>query len=103
MITSGVNLLNSALSILKQIKDMLPSGTRKAEAESKIKEAEINLASAQAQIAQGLGYQLCKCSWPPQIMLSIGYVEYGEKFQCPVCKRIWEPDDMPADENWRVI
>ncbi|GEM77006.1 hypothetical protein [Vibrio sagamiensis] len=40
---------------------------------------------AEAQIAQALGYQLCKCTFPPQIMLSVGYRDFEEAFECKLC------------------
>ena len=53
-----------------------------------IKEADTAFKLAESEIAQNLGYQLCRCTWPPQIMLSIEQEEHGEKFQCPKCKSI---------------
>lgn len=37
------------------------------------------------EMAQRLGYLLCRCSWPPQIMVMTGsdYI-----YRCPRCKRM---------------
>jgi hypothetical protein len=47
-------------------------------------------AIAEAQVAQALGYQLCKCEFPPTIMLTVGYHSgragiSGQVFECPKC------------------
>jgi hypothetical protein len=48
---------------------------------------------AEAEIAKALGYQLCKCQFPPVVMLTVGYVimkfarcEEGDPvYECPKC------------------
>jgi len=82
------------VSTFKSAIDLLPA-REKEEASKKLDEVKEKLQIAQAQIAKGLGYELCKCTWPPQIMLHAGEVKYGEKFRCPACGRVVSPDDMP--------
>lgn len=47
-------------------------------------------AIAEAQVAQALGYQLCKCEFPPTPMLTVGSTGRDDKaatvYQCPKCK-----------------
>jgi hypothetical protein len=101
--SDGVSLLGSVVSTVKSVIDILPK-REKADALEKLHEVEEKLQIAQAQAAKGLGYELCRCSWPPQIMLHTGEAEYGEKFRCPACGRFVSPDDMPhIDDNWRTI
>ncbi len=45
----------------------------------------------QIPIAQALRYEICRCTFPPQIMLSQGYRENREHFQCPRCGNTWPP------------
>jgi len=100
--SDGVSLLGSAVSTIKTVIDILPK-REKENALQKLHEAEEKLQIAQAQTAKGLGYELCRCTWPPQIMLHAGEAEYGEKFRCPACGRVVSPDEMPLLNNWRTI
>ena len=47
-------------------------------------------AIAEAEVAKALGYELCKCQFPPTIMLTVGYKAGGHAgtgpvFECPKC------------------
>lgn len=101
-VTDGITLLGTVVSTVKAAIDVLPK-REKEEAAGKLIELEKNLHAAEAQIAKGLGYELCKCTWPPQIMLHAGDVEYGESFRCPACGRVVSPDDMPPQSDFRTI
>lgn len=101
-VTDGISLLGSVLSTVQAAVDILPK-REKEEASKQLLEVEKNLRAAEAQIAKGLGFELCKCTWPPQIMLLVGDVEYGEKFCCPACGRVVSPDGMPPLGDWRTI
>ncbi len=68
--------------MLKSVKDLLPNTPQKEAAVKKISEAETAFTIAEAKAAQELGYDLCRCSWPPQIML----VEtQSGHISCPKC------------------
>jgi hypothetical protein len=60
-------LFRTALGAVKDAKELLPKHQQTVVDETLIKAALV-AAAAEAQLAQGLGYQLCQCSWPPQIM-----------------------------------
>ena len=92
--SEGVSVLSSLVSTIKSVIDILPKKEKEI-ASRKLAEAEEKFKIAQTQIAKGLGYELCRCTWPPQIMLYAGEAEYGEKFRCPACGRRISPDDMP--------
>lgn len=101
--SEGISLLGTVVATIKSAIDILPK-RQKEEAFRKLLEVEEKLQIAEAQIARGLGYELCKCTWPPQIMVHAGEVEYGERFRCPACGRVVSPDDMPPlNGNWRTI
>jgi hypothetical protein len=46
---------------------------------------------AEAEIAKALGYELCRCQFPPTVMLTVGYTtdmgdrKGGPVFECPKC------------------
>lgn len=83
----GIAALNSALDGIRKVRDLLPANKRRDEIDEGIAEAERNTKLAEAQIAQALGYQLCRCKFPPIIMLTIQSSSNIEIFQCPQCKR----------------
>ena len=60
--------IKNGLDILKSLKDLIPS-SKKPEIETKLKEAEDSFKEAKSLLAQKLGYHLCQCDFPPEIML----------------------------------
>jgi hypothetical protein len=80
-IKSVVSLFGQTLVFFKQAKDMMPKGAQRDAAEKSIAEAEQALALAQAKAAQEMGYELCRCTWPPQICLRVD----GRDNICPKC------------------
>ncbi len=92
-ITEGFNFLATAITLLKRAKDVLPDGEQKYSVEQSLREAEMNSKLAEAQIAQAIRYQLCSCTFPPQIMLSRGYRQNREYFLCRNCGNTWPPPD----------
>ena len=92
---SGLGLFKDAISVAKGAKDLLPSGGQKDAIEKSLDAAERATQLAEAQIAQALGYHLCQCTFPPQIMLSTGYKGDSERFECPKCKKGWPPPEIP--------
>jgi hypothetical protein len=82
------------LTILKNAKDMIPKGPQRDDAERALAEVERALRISEASAAVALNYQICKCTWPPQIATSIGVVGWEEKFRCPACSKTL-PEDLP--------
>ena len=80
-----------ALSLLKDMKDLLPAGKKQDEAAEKIEAAERRLQLAEASVAQGLGYHLCQCVFPPSIMLKTGNNGRQDIFTCAKCNSSWPP------------
>lgn len=70
-------------------KDLLPK--EKADVvNAALATAESSSAIAQAEVAKALGYELCKCSYPPTIMLTVGQHNgrgqgVGPVSECPRC------------------
>ena len=89
-ITAGLVLLKTAVSTAKEIIDALPDGPKKQEAVTAFENAERQIKSAEAQTAQGLGYELCRNHYPPEIMLS----EDGISWRCLTCP--YTTDTGPA-------
>ena len=81
--------LRTAIGLVKDTKDLLPK--EKAEAVSAaLATAESSSRIAEAEVAKTLGYELCKCSFPPTIMLTVGQhngrgTGVGPVYECPRC------------------
>lgn len=86
-VRNGISLLSDTIGLVKQTKDALPDSQNKQAIEQSLEEASKATKLAEAQIAQALGYKLCQCTFPPQIMLSEGYIEYEEVFKCRACSK----------------
>jgi hypothetical protein len=64
--------LRSALGLLKDAKDLLPAGDKATAISQALATAEISAKLAEAEIAKALGFELCKCEFPPTAMLTVG-------------------------------
>lgn len=58
-----------AIELLKAAYAALPSGAQRDKIEAKVRTAEDMLNRSDAKLARDLGYRLCQCTFPPQIML----------------------------------
>jgi hypothetical protein len=90
----------SALDIIKGIRSELPKGAEAEKALQKIEEAESALKRSKAELAKGLGFKLCKCQFPPEIML---WDRTGRAHICHVCgDRYPPPQPLPEDyeDEW---
>ena len=85
--TKGLASLTDSIETLKSAMAKLPEGDQRTALGQKIAEAEHSLKLGNAQIGQSLGFQLCQCTWPHQVMTSTGYSEEDqlEQFTCPNC------------------
>ncbi len=99
--TKGLAALNGTIKLLKAAKDQLPNEEQKTLIEKKIAEAEHSLQLGNAEIGQSLGFQLCQCTWPHQVMVSLGYSEEDqrEQFKCQNCGKVRsvERHAMPSE------
>ncbi len=77
----GMNAIGTALTIVKQAKDLLPDSTKKQEASQAIENAERQLKIAEAQTASAMRYRICKNHFPGGIMLS----NDNRHWRCPDC------------------
>ena len=103
----GLSLFAEAIGLAKKVKDVLPESKDKEAIEKSLDEAVKAAHVAEAQIAKALGYSLCKCTFPPQIMLSNGYKEtnytHEEEFICPKCRRSSIPPEPPPLPDHRIL
>ncbi len=90
-VKAGVSLLSESIGLIKKTKELLPDSREKEIIEKSLEEADKASKLAESQIALALGYEICQCTFPPQIMLSKGYKEqeyhHKEEFVCPKCQK----------------
>jgi len=91
--------IDSVRSAIKMVKDVrsLGSGTEQQQKaiDNALREARLKAATAEAQLAKALGYELCKCDYPPTPMRTVGYMTSNQKnhqigelvYECPKCGR----------------
>src|SRR5215469_4963078 len=102
-IKNGMDTIRSVLELFKDARDAIPDGTLKAAITESLERADREISLGEVQSAQVLGYHLCHCTFPPQIMLGVGLNTRGqERFQCPRCKKL-EPSDQPTAKTETVI
>ncbi|MGZ5011531.1 MAG: hypothetical protein ACXV74_11275 [Methylobacter sp.] len=82
-LSNFVTLSKNLISALKEFKALLPNPEDRNRLDEKIESAERELALSEATAAKDLGYELCQCTFPPQIMLFTGKKQY--QYQCPRC------------------
>ena len=70
---AGFDTLRTALGLVKDVQQTLPSGEKKEVAARTLEEADKHLRLGEAEIAKARGYALCRCEFPPTPMLKIGY------------------------------
>jgi hypothetical protein len=63
------SLAKGSLDLLNTAIGLMPTGTDRDALQEKADQGEKSLQAAEANIAKDLGYDLCKCMFPPQIML----------------------------------
>lgn len=102
---TAFQLFKDAVGWAKSAKDKLPDDDQKTSVEEDLEQAEKIGQLAEAQIAKALGYRLCQCTFPPQIMLRIGYDEHQqEQFRCPKCNIIVPPPyrEIKVEKNFEL-
>jgi hypothetical protein len=86
-ITEMFGLFRSALGAVREVKDLLPAPQQKP-IEETLQKAELVATAAEAKLAAELGYQLCRCTWPPQIMTRLSHGSLtGSGYQTWWCAR----------------
>jgi len=102
LVWTGLTGIKSALDGVKALKDLVPKSDEREELSQQIELAEANLQVSEAQLAQGLGYDICRCTWPPQICLSIGRPRGYSQSQCPNCKITYPPNSEDLQQRAQV-
>ena len=88
-ITAALDLFRSADATARDVAASLPSGAKREAAERALEKADQAALIARASVAKALGYELCRCKFPPEPMLYAGYRsdDASPVYECPVCSR----------------
>lgn len=78
------------VALLREFKALLPDSEKAEALVQRLEDAERKLQEHQALTAKELGYLLCQCTYPPQIML---FKRETRSYQCPLCGD--NRDNMP--------
>jgi hypothetical protein len=101
---AAFSAIREVLGLVKDVKDTLPEGDKKNAIREGLETAERTSKIAEAQMANALGYVLCKRHFPPEIMLETGYAQGRRQMECPVCHHTWpppvEPSSKSTDKSW---
>jgi hypothetical protein len=81
-----------AFILLKTLYPLLPTQSRD-EVETKIQAAEEALQKANVELAKAWNYKLCRCGFPPQIML------WDKAQRTNICPKCYDKNPRPLEQN----
>jgi hypothetical protein len=88
-VKTAFETLRSAIGLVRETKDLLPNDAKTAVITAALDNAETSSKLAEAEVAKALGYELCKCEFPPTPVLTVGMSarepKSGPVFECPKC------------------
>lgn len=95
--TSAFDGLRTIIGLVKDVQGVLPEGEKRDAIQLATAQVEEQALLAEVQLAEALGYPLCRCQFPPTPMLKVGsaYIpphgkskpEFRYVHQCPKCKQ----------------
>jgi hypothetical protein len=90
---TAFDMFRSAIGLYRDIRPGTESPEQAKAITAALNQAEAAAKVAEAEIAKALGYELCKCQFPPTPMLTVGYRTAGglrsktgePVHECPKC------------------
>jgi hypothetical protein len=90
---TAFDMFRSAIGLYRDMRPGMESPEQAKVITAALDQAEAAAKVAEAEIAKALGYELCKCQFPPTIMLTVGYwgIPHGRHhegdpvYECPKC------------------
>jgi hypothetical protein len=96
----GIDAFKAAIENIRSAIGMVKNARSGNEQQQKaidnaLREARLKTVIAEAQLAKALGYEFCKCDYPPTPMRTVGYITSNQKnhqigelvYECPKCGR----------------
>jgi len=96
-LTNILTTVASAITLLTGTAKLLPTSPERKAALLALEQAEQAIQQANVRLAADLGYNLCQCTFPPQIALR---TQTGE-MRCPSCHRDTNEDYAPMRSGFR--
>jgi hypothetical protein len=85
-IKNGVDALKNGIELVRTTAGATTgSAEQKKVLEQTLATASSSAAFAEAELARGFGYELCKCTIPPTPMLTVGFAGGSPVYECPKC------------------
>ena len=94
-LSESFGFIKQTTGILKDLRDLIPKSADRKKLESTLEKAEREFALIETNVAHVLGYQLCRCSFPPQIMLLEKDNPSNSVYECPACHRTIDTTPKP--------
>ena len=79
-----VDTSKSLIELFRTLAERCKDPALREEVEQALVDAETRMKLAQAESARNMGFSLCECTWPPNIML---YKRELDAVVCPECGR----------------
>jgi hypothetical protein len=86
------DMLRSAIGLYRDVRPGTENPEQAKAITAALDKAEDAAKVAEAKLAQALGYELCKCQFPPVVMLTVGYTmiafaryQGDPVYECPKC------------------
>jgi hypothetical protein len=84
--------VRTAIGLVKEAESISGGNEQQKKAiDTALATASSSAAIAEAEIAKALGYEFCRCTFPPQIMLTVGRIDNnhakmrGQVYECAAC------------------
>jgi hypothetical protein len=91
-VKAAFDAFKSAVGMVREIRKATGGSPEQAKAlDAALDHAVSAAAIAEAEVAKALGYELCKCQFPPTIMVTVGHKSarhknaVGPVYECPKC------------------
>ncbi len=84
-LSEALALAKAAISGLKEVLPLIRGKQDRGRIEKALEQAEKAFEIAEGKAAKELGYQLCLCTFPPQIMLLKPNKKGDRQWKCPKC------------------
>jgi hypothetical protein len=91
--TDYLRAARAVLSLFDKIGTQLSSESERSQLKDHIALAETALKTTEAELAKKLGYRICRCTFPPQVML---WHQARRKDLCARCGNVYPPDFPPT-------
>lgn len=98
--TEYLRAARAVLSLFDKIGTHLPSESERSQIKDHIAMAETALKTTEAELAKKLGYRICRCTFPPQVML---WHQARRKDLCGRCGNVYPPDFRPTRPPARSV